>query len=183
MNLFLMVAAEAGAGGGPVQEIARTFGVDWPHLIAQIISFSIVAVLLHKFAYKRVLTVLEERRQRITEGLKNAERIKDELAKTEAARQEVLAQANAQANKLIEEARAAAARVQEQETRKAIAAAEQIIAKAREAAAQEHARMLTELKREIGRLVVQTAAKVTGKILTLQDQQRLAEETNRQLAA
>ena len=56
--------------------------------------------------------------------------------------------------------------MQEQETQKAIAAAEQIIAKAREAAAQDHARMLTELKREVGRLVVQTTATVTGKILT-----------------
>jgi vacuolar-type H+-ATPase subunit H len=78
----------------------------------------------------------------------------------------VLDQANSKPNRLIEEARAAAARVQEQETQKAIAAAEQIIAKAREAAPQDHARMLAELKREIGHLVVETTARVTGKILT-----------------
>jgi F-type H+-transporting ATPase subunit b len=84
---------------------------------------------------------------------------------------------------LIEEARAAAARVQEQETQKAIAAAEQIIVKAREAAAQDHARMLTELRREVGRLVVDTTTKVTGKILTPEDQKRLADDTSRQLAA
>src|SRR5713226_7281415 len=77
---------------------AETFGVDWPHLIAQIISFSIVAILLARFAYKPVLVVLAERRQRIAEGLANAERIKAELAKTEAARLEVLEQANLQAN-------------------------------------------------------------------------------------
>ena len=93
-----------------------------------------------------------------------------------------MVQANAQATKLIEEARAAAARVQEQETQKAIAAAEQIMVKAREAAAQEHERMLAELKREVGRLVVQTTATVTGKILTPEDQRRLAEETAKQLA-
>ena len=167
---------------GAVKEIADNFGVDWSHLIAQIVSFGIVAFLLHKFAYKRVLTVLEERRQRITEGLKNAERIKEELNKTEAARQEVLAQANAQANRLIEEARAAAARVQETETQKAIAEAAQIIAKAQEAAAVEKARTMSELRREIGRLVVQTTGRVAGKVLTSEDQQRLAEETTRQLA-
>jgi F-type H+-transporting ATPase subunit b len=170
------------AAGGPIGEVARTFGVDWPHLIAQIISFSIVCILLHKFAYKPVLSILEERRQRIAEGLANAEKSKAELVRTEAQRQEVLTQANTQANKLIEEARAAAARVQEQETQKAIAAAEQIIAKAREAAAQDHARMLTELKREVGRLVVQTTATVTGKILTPEDQRRIAEETTKQVA-
>lgn len=166
-----------------IKQIADTFGVDWPHLIAQIISFSIVCALLYVFAYKRVLAMLEERRQRIAEGLANADKIKAELARAEAQRLEVLAQANAQATKLIEEARAAAARVQEHETQKAIAAAELIITKAREAAAADHARMLAELKREVGRLVIQTTATVTGKILTLEDQRRLAEETARQIAA
>ena len=165
------------------KDTAETFGLDWPHFIAQVLSFCIVAFLLQRFAYKRILQVLEERRQRIAEGLANAEKIKRELAKTEAARQEVLQQANVQANKLIEEARAAAARVQEQETQKAVAAAEQIVAKAREAAAQDYQRMLADLKKEIGRLVVGTTGQVVGKVLTPQDQKRLAEEVNQQLAA
>src|SRR4051812_31410920 len=168
---------------GMIEDTAKQFGVDWPHFIAQVVSFCIVAFLLQKFAYKRVLTILEERRQRIAEGLANAEKSKTELQRTEAARLEVLNQANAQANKLIEEARAAANRVREEETQKAIAAAEQIITKAREAAAAEHAKMLTDLKREVGRLVVQTTATVTGKILTPEDQKRLAEETTKQITA
>jgi F-type H+-transporting ATPase subunit b len=175
MNGLIMLAAAGGEG--PVQEIARTFGVDWSHLIAQIISFGIVCALLYKFAYKRVLAMLEERRREIEEGLANAEKIKAELARTEAQRQEVMTEVNAQATKLMEEAHAAAARVQELETKKALAAAEQIMVKAREAAAQDHLRMLAELKREVGRLVVQTTAMVTGKILTPEDQRRLAEET------
>jgi F-type H+-transporting ATPase subunit b len=166
-----------------IEQVARTFGVDWPHLIAQIVSFVIVCTLLYFFAYKRVLAMLEERRQRIAEGLVNADKIKAELARAEAQRQEVLSQANAQATRFIEEARAAAARVQEQETQKAIAAAEHIIAKAREAAAADHAKMLAELKREVGRLVVQTTATVTGKVLTPEDQRRLAEEAAHQVGA
>ena len=178
----LILLAQAG-GDGPVQEIARAFGVDWAHLIAQIISFGIVCFLLHRFAYRPVLAMLESRREEIAEGLANAEKIKAELARTEAQRQEVMTQANTQATKLIEQARAAAARVQEQETQKAIAAAETIIAKAREATAQDHARMLAELKREVGRLVVLTTGAVTGKVLTPDDQRRLAEETARVVAA
>jgi F-type H+-transporting ATPase subunit b len=170
-------------GGGQVEEIAKTFGVDWPHLIAQIVSFSIVCAVLYRFAYKRVLRMLEERREQIAQGLANTEKIKAELAKTEAQRQELMLQASVRANRLIEEARAAAGRVQEQETQKAIAAAEQIIAKSREAAAQDYARMLAELKRDVGQLVVQTTAAVAGKILTPEDHRRLAEETAKQLRA
>jgi F-type H+-transporting ATPase subunit b len=185
-RIFMNQSVLFGSIGGDLLEIgkntARTFGVDGPHLVSQIISFCIVAVLLYFFAYKRVLTILEERRQRIADGLANAEKSKAELQRTEANRLEVLNQANVQANKLIEEARAAAARVREEETQKAIAAAEQIITKAREAAAADHARMLTELKREVGRLVVQTTATVTGKILTPEDQKRLADEAAKQIA-
>ncbi len=171
------------SGGGQIGEIARTFGVDWTHLVAQIISFCIVCILLQRFAYKPVLKMLEERRQQIAQGQAHAEQIKAELARTEAKRQGVLDQANTQAAKLIDEGRAAAARVQEQETQKAIAAAEQIKVRAQEASAQERTRMLAELKSQFGRLVVGTTATVTGKILTAEDQQRLAEETAKQLTA
>src|SRR5687768_12012539 len=104
------------------QETGRDFGWHKGIFIAQIISFCIVAFLLHRFAYKPILKVLEERRLRIKEGLDNADRIKEELAKTEVMRQQILQQTNAQATRLIEEARAAAAKVQEAETQKAIAA-------------------------------------------------------------
>ncbi len=164
-------------------DIATQFGLDKQHFIAQVISFCLVTFLLCKFAYGPILKVLEERRQRIAESMANADKIKAELARTEAARLEILDKANTQANKLIEEARAAAARVQEQETQKAIAAAEQIMSKAQEAAAREHDRMLTELRREVGRLVVETTGKVAGKVLSADDQKRLADETSRQLAA
>ncbi len=180
---MIMLADMAGDLAQTARSTGETFGVDWRHLISNSISFCIVAAALYFFAYKKILIVLEERRERIAAGLANADKIKAELARTEASRLEILNQANAQANKLIEEARAAAARVQEAETQKAIAAAEQIIVKAREAAAQDHARMLTELRREVGRLVVDTTTKVTGKVLTPDDQKRLADETSRQLAA
>jgi len=166
-----------------VAQIARTFGVDWAHLGAQIVSFGIVCALLYKFAYKNVLAMLEERRKQIAQGLENAAKIKAELDRTEAQRKEVMAQAHVQAAQFIEEARASAARLLEQETQKAILTAEQITAKAREAAAQDHERMLGELKREVGRLVVRATAIVTGKILTAEDQRRLAEEAAKQVAA
>ena len=57
------------------------------------------------------------------------------------------------------------------------------MANAREAAARDHDRMLAELKREVGRLVVQATTTVTGKILTAEDQRRLAEETSKQMMA
>ena len=160
-----------------------SLGIQWKILLAQTVSFSLVFFVLWRFAYRPIFAMLEARREKIAESLANAEKIKAELAHTEAERKRILAQAGDVANQLIEEGRTAAARVREVETQKAVATAEQIVIKAREVAAQDHARMLAELKSEVGRLVVQTTATVTGKILTPDDQRRLAEETAKQLAA
>jgi F-type H+-transporting ATPase subunit b len=160
-----------------VQKIASTFGVDWPHLVAQIISFGIVCLLLHRFAYKPVLQVLDLRRQQIAQGVADREKIKAVLEQAEAERRKVMVQADAKATQVIEEAHSAAARLMEREMQKAVAMAEQVIAKSRETASREHDRMLGELKREIGMLVVQATSTVTRKILTPEDQERMAEET------
>src|SRR5205807_2525411 len=95
---------------------------------------------------------------------------------------DILAKANIDAQKMIDEARASAAHLAERKQQEAIAAAEQILAKAREASAMEHERTMEALKRELGRLVVDTTVKVTGKVLTSDDQRRLQEEAARQLA-
>ena len=163
-------------------ELLQTLGIQWTKLIPQLFNFGIVLWVLWKFAYKPVFTMLDARQKKIAEGIANADKIKVELAQTEAERQRILNQAGDVANQMIEQASEAANRVREVETQKAIAAAEQIIAKAREAAAQDHAKMLADLKREVGRLVVQTTTTVTGKILTTDDQKRLAEETQKQLS-
>ncbi len=147
------------------------------------VSFVIVALLLRQFAYKPILKVLEERRQRIAEGLLNAEKIKEQLAEAQQRHQEILAKANGEAQKMIDEARASAGVIADRKQQEAIVAAEQILAKAREASALEHERTMSQLKRELGRLVVDTTAKVTGKVLTQEDQRRLQEEASRQVAS
>ncbi len=165
------------------RETLDTFGWNLKLFLSQVISFVIVALLLRKFAYKPVLAVLEQRRQQIADAQLNADKIRQQLAEAEQRHSEILAQANTQAQKMIDEARESAEHVAERKQQEAVVAAEQILAKAREASAIEHERTMTELKRELGRLVVNTTAKVTGKVLTADDQRRLQEEASRQIAS
>jgi F-type H+-transporting ATPase subunit b len=181
MNMMVLAASDSFAD--TVRETAETFGWNPWLFLSQVISFVIVALLLHRFAYKPILAVLEERRRKIEEGQLNAEKIKKELAEAEKRYAEILAKANAEAQKMIDEARESSAHLADRKQQEAIAAAEQIIVKAREASAIERERTMAELKRQLGRLVVDTTAKVTGKVLTREDQQRLQEETARQLAS
>jgi F-type H+-transporting ATPase subunit b len=178
----VMIGAAAGGASDMLREVADTFGWNSWLFLSQVISFTIVALLLRRFAYKPILAVLEERRRTIEEGQLNAEKIKKQLAEAEQRYAEILAKANAEAQKMIDEARTSAGHVAERKQQEAIAAAEQIIAKAREASAIEHDRAMEALKHELGRLLVDTTAKVTGKVLNAEDQRRLQEEASRQLA-
>jgi F-type H+-transporting ATPase subunit b len=183
MDSLIIIAAAEGGIGDTARQIGVQFGFNAWLFFSQVISFSIVAFLLQKFAYKPILAVLEERRKKIAEGLANAEKIKVQLAESEQRVQEILNKANADAQKMIEEARTSAQALADKRSQQAIADAEQIITKAREATVLERQQTLAELKREVGRLVIDTTAKVTGKVLTADDQKRLGDEAARELAA
>src|SRR5215212_6047428 len=102
------ILAQAGGLTDIARSTGETFGFNLWMFLSQVISFVIVALLLRRFAYRPILAVLEERRQRIAEGLLNAEKIKQQLAEAEQRYAEILAKGNAEAQKMIDEARASA---------------------------------------------------------------------------
>src|SRR6202008_1895464 len=163
--------------------VAEQFGVYWPNFIAQVILFAIVYLVLKRFAFKPIIAMLEERRRRIEEGQLNAEKIKKQLAEAQTKYEEILAKANADSQKLLEEVRSSGDRLAEQKRQEAIAAAEQITLKAQEAIALERDKTMAEMKRELGRLVVDATSRVTGKVLSPDDHEKINEETARQIAA
>jgi F-type H+-transporting ATPase subunit b len=181
---FLAAAAPAAAKtGNPLVDIPNEFGLNAWAFLCQVISFGIVAFLLYKFAYNPILAVLEERRKRIEEGLANARRVEEKLAEAQKVAGDIMTKANADAGKMIEEARAAAKQVSERENQRAVQQAADLIQKAREAGEAEQKRLMAELKKELSRLIVESTARVTGKVLTANDQKKITEEATRELAA
>ena len=158
-------------------------GWNTQQFFAQCVAVTVLFVVLWLFAWKPVLTILEERRRTIEESMANAERIKTELAATEKSRLDVIQQANERANLIVAEAEKSAAAIAELRAKEATRQAEDIIKNAREAAVLDRNRMMDELKAHLGELVIQTTQKVTGKVLTGDDLTRLNTETVRQLEA
>lgn len=166
-----------------VTQLLTTFGVTWPKFLAQVILFLIVYFILSRFAFGPIIKVLEDRRRLIEEGQTNAEKIKQQLAEAEQRYEEVLKKANGEAAALIEETRKSAEALSQREAQNAIRQAEEIITKARTDIENERNKMVAEVKKEMVGLVVDTTAKVTGKVLTAEDQKRLNAETTAQLSA
>lgn len=163
-------------------EILETLGVYWPKLIAQTINFGLVVFILWRFAYKPVLALLDQRKQTIADSLAKAEQIEKDLADTENRCRQILSEANAKAQQMIEEARASADTLGARKIQDATAQAESVLRKAREAAERDRDQMMQELRGEMGRLVVETTAKVVGRSLTPDDRKRLQDEAIAQLS-
>lgn len=163
-------------------DLLNTFGVTWVAFLSQVAIILVVYVILKKFAFGPVMAMLEERRKRIADGEANLEKIREQMEQAESKVQSMLDEANADADRMISEAKDSAESVREKKTQDAIAEAGQIIAKANEAAKLEHDQLMTELKRDFGRLVIDTTSKVTGKVLDDSDQDRINQETAGQVS-
>ena len=179
--------AEAPGAVGKITEviskIAGDFGVTWPMLISQVISFSVVAFILYQFAFKPVLATMNERTKKIEAGLKFADDMKTQLAAAQQESATLVKNAQLEANKIIEQARKTAKEFSEKAQKEATEQANGIIAKAQQAIDLEHKKMLGEARTEIARLVVITAERVLSKKLTDTDRATYNEAATRELTA
>ena len=162
--------------------LAAQFGLSAPNLIAQIIIFAVVYFILKKKAFGPILAMLEQRRARIADGEAKLDKIAKDLAEAEKNALAIITKANDDASRLIKEAGDSAKSVAEKRQQEAIHEAGQILAKAREASTLEHEQLMSQLKREFGRMVSDATSRVTGKVLNTDDQARINQETSAQVS-
>jgi len=173
MTFLLAVAAE---NPGVLENISKTFGLNWPFFIAQVLNFILVIVVLKVFAFGPIQKMLEDRRARIAAGEEKIKLIERQLADSVETTNAAIAKANDEAVRMVTEAKQGAAAFTEQKAQEAISSAQSILAKAEAAARADRERLSAELKKEFGRLVATTTAQVTGKVLTAEDQKRINED-------
>lgn len=173
----------AHAEGGVISEIAGKFGVTWPTLIAQMVNFCLVAAALYFLAVKPISATLDERQQKIADGLQYAEEMKTQLAEAERERAEKVKQAAIDAQKMLAEAREQSKEMIEVKTREAAAQAEAIIRKASEATELERQKMLSDVRQEVARLVVATSSKVLSRDLSDAEKSTFSESAAKELAS
>ncbi|MFZ2279125.1 MAG: ATP synthase F0 subunit B, partial [Prosthecobacter sp.] len=168
---------------GIAYQIAGDFGLAWGKFFAQVIIFILVYTVLKKYAFGPIMGMLEQRRQRIADGEAKLEKITRDAAEAAKNSQAILDKAEADAARLVKEADDAAKLIQERRQQEAVSSANTIIAKAREAAQLEQEQLMSQLKREFGRMVSDATSRVTGKVLNSEDQSRINQETSAQVSA
>ncbi|GDY18464.1 hypothetical protein LBMAG55_17870 [Verrucomicrobiota bacterium] len=178
-------AAPAAQSTGPLGDIMDTFsrfGVDKPHLIVQLINFTILAFVLYRFAIKPALGQLEERIRQAEQLQKDRSAAEARLASAQKTAEAQLVAASDDAAKILADARNSAKAAIESARAEAQAAQIEVIAKAKAAIEADRAKMLNEVRGEVSRLVVETAVKVLEQNLDDAQRGRLNEAAVKQLA-
>ncbi len=151
-------------------------GLSLGTIIFQILNFAIICILLYAWAYKPILRMLDNRKQKIAQGLEDARIAGEARANAEQDAAKILADAQVKASQLIRESteRAEAAGFEIR------AAADAEATKQREAALAEvqleRDRMLGDLRSQIAALAIAAAQKLVGETLDEQRQHALINE-------
>jgi F-type H+-transporting ATPase subunit b len=153
-----------------------TFQVNLFQVVIAAANFVVFLVLLYVFALKPVARMLEDRRSRIEQGLRDAEQARTDRDNAEAERVSTLAEARKEANDILSRAQKVA-----QESRETdIAATKQELERLRERAAEEieaeKQRAIAELRGEVADLALAAAGRVVGESMNDERQRRLVGE-------
>lgn len=155
----------------------EALGINLPALIASIVNFLILFFVLRMVLFKPIMGMLDERRERIAEGLNAAETARAEAAQSEANIQAQLQEARVQGQEVVANAQQVATRLQAEARDQAERDREELTRRARQEIQLERDRAIADLRSEFADVTVRAAEKVIGQSVDRDAHQRIIEET------
>lgn len=159
-----------------MDKAVEALGLNLPQLIAQIANFFVLLVILRLTLYKPILKMLDERKQKIAEGLNAAEIARAEAAAAQANIQDQLLVARKDGQDIVAGAQAIATRIQAEAREQSNRDREVSLERARTEIQLERDRAIAELRGEFADIAVSAAEKVINQSLDRQSHQRIIDE-------
>jgi F-type H+-transporting ATPase subunit b len=147
-----------------------------------IATFLVLVAALAKFAWRPLLEALDRRQEAIRRSLDDAQKARQELERLNVESQRILAAARAEADEILSNTRSDANRFREELKQKAQTEAAGIVKNAERQIELETARALQQIRTEAVDLSVAIASKLLARNVTKEDNERLIEETFKQIA-
>ena len=137
-----------------MSDLFAAFGIDWRLLLVNGVNFGLLLLGLWYFLYKPLTNMLEARRQKLIQGVRDAETAAHELSKIEESRAGVLAQAGKEADEVVSRARALGAEKQRALVEAGEANAAALLSEAEAGAKQLKEEAIAQSKQEVAKLIV-----------------------------
>jgi F-type H+-transporting ATPase subunit b len=150
-------------------------------MIWTVVFFLLTFWILKRFAFGPIQKMIDQRREQIAHSIKQAEASRDEATKLLEEHREMLVEARTQAEQILEDARKVADSLRERTRVEVDADRARRLAETERQISAETQRALDQIKNEIAELTLITTAKVTGKLLTGDDQRRLIDSAVEEL--
>jgi F-type H+-transporting ATPase subunit b len=157
-------------------EALGALGVNGPFLLSQIVNFLILFLALRFLLWKPMLKMLNERKQRIAQGLEDAEQARRDRERAQAEYEERIKQARQEREEILARAAEEGEQAKAETLAQARAQAERIVAEGKETVERERQQMLAELRSQVVTLSIAAANKLIGEALDEQRQRRLIDE-------
>lgn len=157
--------------------------VDPGLYIWAIVVFVVLAALLARFAWRPLLDALDRRQEGIRKALDEARDARQELERLRAEASQIMVQARTEADAILSRTRADASRTAEELKQKARADAEHIVRNAERQIEVQALRAVEQVRREAVDLSIAIAGKILQRNLTREDNERLIDETLKEIEA
>ena len=154
----------------------EALGINLGYIVSQIVNFTLLALLLYFVAYKPVLGMLDQRRERIRQGLEDAEAASRRAAEVEQEYERRMAEARREGQEVVARATQMSEQTRQELLEEARVEAQQLIARARDEIARERDQAIAELRQQVADLSLTIADKVLGEALDRNTQRRLIAE-------
>ena len=150
-------------------------------MIWTILTFVIVLFVLRRLAFSRIQGLIDQRRERIREALDEADKAREEARQLRELTRKEREEARAERERILDEARRLGQQQLAQAREHASQDLERRLAENQRALEAENRKLREEIRRDVVELTLLASEKVTGKVLTADDQRRLIDETVREI--
>ena len=130
------------------------------------VVFTLLVLLLKKFAWKPILSAVDERNQSIKNSLEQAEKARNEMSELTANNEKIIAQAKVDRDVILKEARDMKNEIISEAKDKANKEAEKLVSTAKEQILNEKMKAITELKNHVADLSIEMAEKILSSELS-----------------
>src|SRR6266516_4201058 len=154
----------------------EALGLNPVSIVIHTINVLILLFVLQRFLFKPVMTMLDERSNKIRESVEAAERARQEVAAADQERAESMREARRQADEIVTRAMQEADKIKSDARQQAQEEAQRIITRAEQEATAERQQAMQELRAHVADLAVLAASRVISRSLDSQAHRALVEE-------
>ncbi len=164
-----------------MEDLIKTFHIDWKLLIAQMVNFSIVIAVLTFYALRPLTKIMAEREIRVKKSLQDAESIEKKMKEIADEREAEIAKGRKEAQKIIAVAEKDGDDLRTQKMEKTQKEVEKVISSAKEQIRAERELMVREVKDELGGLVSLALNKIAHSTIDEKTHHKLIDKTIEEL--